>query len=125
MAARHYTVAEANQLLEIVRPLMAAILTARQIIVDAQPEVWPVLEKAVGNGGSHKAGALLAQFEVIQRNVHALQELGLEVKDINQGLVDFPAQREGRGIYLCWRYDEPRITHWHELDAGFAGRQPL
>ena len=125
MPSRYFTVAEANALLATVRPLMAAVLAARQEIVDAQPEVWPVLEKAVGNGGSKKAGALLAQFEVIQRGVRTLQNLGIEVKDINQGLVDFPAQRDGRDVWLCWRYDEPSITYWHELDSGFAGRQPL
>lgn len=125
MAARYFSVDEANGLLETVRPLMTAILAARQAIVDAQPEIWPMLEKAVGNGGSRKAGALLAQFEVIQNGVRRLQALGVEVKDINQGLVDFPAKRGGRDIYLCWRYDEPSITHWHDIDAGFAGRQPL
>ncbi|MBP7692056.1 MAG: DUF2203 domain-containing protein [Anaerolineales bacterium] len=125
MASRYFTVAEANALLENVRPIMSAILVARQQIVDAQPEIWPVLEKAVGNGGSKKAGALVAQFDVIQKNVRVLQDLGITVKDINQGLVDFPAQRDGREVYLCWRYDEARITHWHEVDAGFAGRQPL
>lgn len=125
MAARHFTVEQADQLLEVVRPLMAALLAARQTIVDAQPEMWPVLEKAIGNGGSKKAGELLVHFEIVQKNVQALQALGVEVKDINQGLVDFPALRAGREVYLCWRYNEPRITHWHELDAGFAGRQPL
>lgn len=125
MASRYFTVAEANALLPNVRPVMSAILVARQQIVDAQPEIWPVLEKAVGNGGSKKAGALVAQFDVIQKNVRVLQDLGITVKDINQGLVDFPAQRDGREVYLCWRYDEASITHWHEVDAGFAGRQPL
>jgi hypothetical protein len=104
---------------------MSAILAARQAIVDAQPELWPMLEKAIGNGGSQKAGALLAQFEIIQHNLRRLQALGIEVKDINHGLVDFPARRDDRDVYLCWRYDEPSITHWHDLDAGFAGRQPL
>jgi hypothetical protein len=45
------------------------------------------------------------------------------IKDINSGLVDFLAQREGRDIYLCWQYGEDHIRHWHDLDAGFAGRQ--
>lgn len=125
MTARYFTLAEADSLLETVRPLMRAILAARQRVVDAQPDLWPVLEKAIGNGGSRKAGALLADFEVIQNNVRLIQDLGLEVKDINTGLVDFLARRDERDVYLCWQYDEPRITHWHELDAGFAGRQQL
>ncbi len=125
MTARYFTLAEADSLLETVRPLMRAILAARQHVVDAQPELWPVLEKAIGNGGSRKAGALLADFEIIQTNVRLIQDLGLEVKDINTGLIDFLSRRDERDVYLCWQYDEPRITHWHELEAGFAGRQQL
>ncbi len=122
---RLFTVDEANALLPTLRPLLIDILQARQNIVAAQPELWPVLEKAVNNGGSKKAGAVLADFEVIQRNVKAIQELGIEIKDINIGLVDFPAERDGREVYICWRFDEPRVTHWHDLDSGFSGRQPL
>lgn len=123
--ARYFTLEEANALLATLRPLMREVLAARQQIVAAEPALWPVLEKALGNGGSRKAGAMLQHFEVIQNGVRAIERLGLEVKDVNLGLVDFLAQRDGRDVYLCWRYDEPRITHWHDLDAGFAGRQPL
>jgi len=125
MAIRYYTVEEANALLPTLRPIVRDILDARQSIVDSQPELWPVLEKAVGNGGSKKAGAVLKDFEKIQRNLKAVQALGLEMKDLNTGLIDFWAKREGRDVYLCWKYDEPRVTHWHDVDAGFAGRQPL
>jgi len=93
--------------------------------VDAQPELWPVLEKAVGNGGSDKASAVLVDFEIVDKNVKAITALGLELKDINSGLIDFLAERDGRDIYLCWRYNEPRVAHWHDLEAGFAGRKPL
>jgi hypothetical protein len=50
---------------------------------------------------------------------------GIELKDIDRGLIDFPSPREGRVVYLCWRLGERRIRYWHEVDAGFAGRQPL
>ena len=125
MRARYYTVEEANALLPTLRPVVADILAARQRIVDAQPELWPMLEKAIGNGGSQKAGAVLADFEKIQRSIQAVEALGLQIKDVNTGLVDFLSERNGREVYLCWRYDEPRVDHWHDLDAGFAGRQPL
>jgi hypothetical protein len=125
MPARYFTAAEANALLPTLRTLVAEMLAARNRIAAAEPDLWPVLEKAVGNGGSKKAGAVLVDFEKVQQNVKAIEALGIHVKDINTGLVDFPAQRDGRDIYLCWRYDEPRVTHWHDLDAGFSGRQPL
>ena len=57
--------------------------------------------------------------------VEKVQEMGCELKDIDQGLIDFRAEREGREVYLCWKLGEPDIRWWHELDAGFAGRRPL
>ena len=125
MQARYYTVEEANALLPSLRSVVKELLEARQRIVEAQPELWPTLEKAVGNGGSRKAGAVLADFEKIQRAVKAIEGLGLQLKDINTGLIDFLSERDGREVYLCWRFDEPRVAHWHDLDTGFAGRQPL
>jgi hypothetical protein len=125
MRTRYFSVEEANALLPKLRPIVAELLAARQRIVDAQPELWPMLEKAVGNGGSQKAGAVLADFEIVQRNAKAIEAMGLQLKDINTGLVDFLAKRDGREVFLCWRFDEPLVAHWHDLDAGFAGRQPL
>lgn len=122
---RYFTVAEANALLPEVRRTVARMLEARQNIIAARPEVWPVLEKAVGNGGSPRAGELIFEFEKVQSAAQRLSELGLHLKDINTGLVDFLALRDGREVYLCWRFDEPAVTHWHDLEAGFSGRQPL
>jgi hypothetical protein len=57
--------------------------------------------------------------------VRQIQSLGAEIKDINSGLVDFLSLRGGQEVYLCWQFDEEKIRFWHELDAGFAGRQPI
>lgn len=68
----------------------------------------------------------LAQAEAELRSLlERAQEMGCEVKDINQGLVDFRSERGGREVYLCWKLGEPAVRWWHELEAGFAGRQPL
>jgi hypothetical protein len=123
--ARHFTVKEANALLPRLRAILEPVLAARQRIIDAQPEVWPVLEKAVGNGGSQKAGQLVEEFKKVERGIQAIKSLGIVVKDINTGLIDFPALRGDREVFLCWRYGEAAVAFWHELDAGFAGRQPL
>lgn len=125
MPTRTFTIRQANDLLNSVRPIVAEMLRARQHIVDARPEVWPVLEKALGNGGSKKAGELIQEFTRVQRAVRQIESLGLLLKDVNTGLLDFPSRREGREVYLCWRYNEPHVSHWHELEAGFAGRQAL
>ena len=125
MPKRYYTVEEANAVRPAVRALVAKMLAARQRIVDARPELWPVLEKAAGNGGSPLATAVLVDFDTVQHSVKTLEKMGIELKDVNTGLLDFVAQRDGREVYLCWRYDEPTVAFWHDLDAGFAGRQPL
>ena len=122
---RYFTVEEANALLPEVRLAVRKMLRARERIVAARPEVWPVLEKSVNNGGSQKAGELIFEFEKVQAAAKHLAELGLFLKDLNTGLVDFLSLRDGREVYLCWRFDEPSVAHWHDLEAGFAGRQPL
>lgn len=123
--ARHFSVDEANAILPRVRAIVASVLAARQRMIDAQPEVWPTLEKAVGNGGSKKAGALVEEFKKVEDGVKALQNLGILVKDVNTGLLDFPSLRGDREVFLCWRYDEPEVAFWHDLQAGFAGRQAI
>ena len=64
-------------------------------------------------------------IEVIQATVDELESLGCELKDVQQGLVDFRSVRNGEEVYLCWRQGEERISHWHTLESGFAGRQPI
>ena len=71
--------------------------------------------------GATRAGATLG----LQRAIAELQGADIVVRDVMRGLVDFPAVRDGEEIYLCWLVDEPEIEHWHELDAGFAGRRRL
>ena len=125
MPKRYFTVEEANAALPELRSIVAVMLLARGHIVDAQPTLWPVLEKAASNGGSEKASAVLVDFEKLRHCVKAIEGLGIELKDINTGLVDFLSKRDGRDVYLCWRFDEPKVAFWHELEAGVAGRQPL
>lgn len=63
--------------------------------------------------------------ETLQGYVKELGELGVELKGPDAGLVDFPSMRDGRIVYLCWKLGEPEVQYWHELEAGFRGRQPL
>ena len=123
--AKHFTTEEANRALPQVRALVDQILQARQAILDARPDLWPVLEQAVGNGGSKKAGEVLQDFKRLEDGVQGLQDIGCELKDISTGLVDFPALRDGREVLLCWKFDEPQVMYWHDLQSGFAGRQRL
>ena len=80
-----------------------------------------IIEKELNETRQELAKAVAAMNSLIER----VQELGCEVKDIDQGLVDFRTEREGREVYLCWKLGEPRIRWWHDLETGFAERQPL
>lgn len=124
-STRVFTLEEANALLPQLEDLIGEILAVRQRILAQQSELWPVLEKAVQNGGNVFTSALVFDFEKVRRNVRAIQGLGVTLKDVNTGLVDFLSYRDGREIYLCWRYGEPQVSYWHELHTGFAGRQPI
>ena len=120
-----YTVAEANALLPQVRGLVQKMLTARANVIHLQPELWPAVEAAVFNGGSKTVSEASRQIIAIQEAIYALQRLNILVKDINTGLVDFPAERDGQLVLLCWQYDEPSVQFWHDVDSGFGGRQRI
>jgi hypothetical protein len=122
---KYFTSEEANRALPQVRSLVAQIMQAREAIIQAQPELWPVLEKSIGNGGSKKAGELLTEFHRVEHGVRCLQEIGCVLKDMSLGLVDFPALRDGREVLLCWKYDEPEVMFWHDLQSGYQGRKRL
>jgi hypothetical protein len=122
---RYFTLETATETLVSIRSWMEEIQDLRQAIIRNQPEAWPVIEKAAGNGGSRAASQLAQSFDRLDRLVHLILDTGAVVKDINTGLLDFPSIREGREVFLCWRLGEEKIAYWHETDAGFAGRQPL
>lgn len=122
---RYYTLAEANEMLTVVRPMVEELMEIGRRIRERRPEIWEMAEKAAGNGGSSILSKLLPDFDRLYVLLHRLQDIDVEVKDVSIGLVDFRALRDGREVYLCWKYGEGSIQFWHELDAGFAGRQPI
>jgi len=120
-----FSLSEANEVLKVIRPLMDEVQTIRQKILANQPEAWPAIEKSAGNGGNKALSALVQEFERLDAFIHQILETGVQIKDINLGLLDFSALRNGREVYLCWKYGEDDIAFWHEVDAGFAGRQSI
>lgn len=122
---KYYTSKEANNLLEVIRPLVGEMMGIGEKIRDHQPEIWSVVEKSAGNGGNPELSKLLPDFDRLDAILHRLQDMDIEVKDLTIGLVDFPALHEDRVIYLCWKYDEDSIQFWHEVEAGFSGRQRI
>ena len=125
MEPHYFTLAEANAALDIIRPLIKEILRIRDEILAKQPEVWPAIERSAGNGGNATLSRIADDFGKLDDLVHKVLDTGVQVKDINTGLLDFPAWREDHEVYLCWKYGEEQIGYWHEIDAGFAGRRPI
>lgn len=123
--SHYFTLQEANEALNIIRPLMDEVQRIRQKILEKQPEAWPAIEKSAGNGGNRALSNMVQDFEKFDALVHRIQDTDVLIKDINTGLLDFPALRDGREVYLCWQYGEEEIAFWHEVEAGYAGRQPI
>jgi hypothetical protein len=132
VAARYFTPAEANGLLPTVRPLVEQMVGHRRALAVATVRHARIAAKIAGNGGGvrpHEVDELQAAIDeeagAIVRCVEELQELGLLVKDLDEGLVDFPALRGDEEVLLCWRLGEDEVRFWHSLEEGFAGRKPL
>jgi hypothetical protein len=119
----HYTPSEANEMLTIVRPMVAELMTLAERIRTHQPEIWAVAKKSAGNGGNPALSKILPDFDRLDMLLHRIQDMGIQVKDLTIGLIDFVALRDGREVYLCWKYGEESIQFWHEIEAGFQGRQ--
>ena len=122
---QYFTLEQANEALKIVRPLMDEVQAIREKILANQPEAWPAIEKSAGNGGNKTMSKIVEDFERLDALIHQIIDTGAQIKDINIGLLDFSALRDGREVYLCWKYGEEDIAFWHEIDAGYAGRQPI
>ena len=89
------------------------------------PDIRNAREKAKWNGGSVEGVEYLNVITKYNHLTRKIESAGCEIKGIREGLVDFPSLREGREVYLCWRMPEKEIRFWHDLDSGFAGRQPI
>jgi hypothetical protein len=122
---RYFTLQEASNALETIRPMMEEVVRISQKIIENQPEIWPAIERSAGNGGNAALSKLVWDFEKLDNLLHRVQETGVLVKDMASGLLDFPAMRYGQEVYLCWKVGESRIEFWHEVEAGFAGRQSI
>ena len=132
MEQQYFTAEEANEALLEVRPLTEELVGHRRALVELQERQSAVTARIAGNGGNvepHELEEVQAQLDEevagIARCVARIHEVGALVKDLDEGLVDFPATRGGRDVLLCWRLGEDEVGFWHGLDEGFSGRKPL
>ena len=120
---RYFTVEEANALLPKVEPLMAHLMERRAKVARLRQQMAPYMDERLGGVGGRIASEMAVDFIVIEQLIDKIQSYGCVVKSINAGLLDFLAKRDGRHVYLCWRYGEPKIEFYHELHTGFNGRR--
>ena len=132
MPDRYFTLDEAREHVPWLAQLFADLKPLRARAQELGGETRALEQRIGSNGGSTTRDRLEQQrglFEEVAAQINqkadAISEKGILVKGIEPGLVDFPSLREGREVYLCWREGEAQIDFWHEVDAGFAGRQPL
>jgi hypothetical protein len=121
---RHYTLEEARSLLPWVAELIIRMREARERLTDAETRE-ALAGASSGNGGGTHGRTVGEAFVELQSGVAALEERDIVLRDLDRGLIDFPSIRADEEVYLCWIEGEPDIAFWHELDAGYAGRQPL
>jgi hypothetical protein len=121
---RRFSVEEANAALGWVMERIERLRAARVALTDE--EVREALSDAAPtNGGGEPGRAVSEAFLEMRNALVELQEQEIVLRDLDRGLVDFPAQREGREVYLCWEEGEEQIGYWHDLDSGYGGRRPL
>ncbi len=122
-----FTIEEANALLPTVRNILARIQRARKRIFAYGHDAKKAAEGAEQGGGGLLEGLQYAKLLMdLTFQTGELEELGVQLKDFNRGLVDFPSLRDGRVVLLCWQIGEgDELEWWHDVEAGFAGRTPL
>ena len=132
MPPRYFTAEQANEALGEVRPLTEELVAHRRALLELQALQSSLNQRIAGNGGNVEPQELQnvqvrldEEVAGIARCVARIHEAGGLVKDLDVGLVDFPARRDGMEVLLCWRLGEDEVGYWHGLDEGFSGRKPL
>ena len=133
MSDRTFTLDEAQTLLPILESLLKQAIHGKKLIEEVDAELQEMAHRVFLNGGTlvnvvHLARRKAEREKAIQRIKDAIAEIdatGVQVKDLDIGLLDFPCQVEGEIILLCWKLGEEKITHWHGASEGFAGRKPI
>ena len=133
MANRTFTLNEAQKLLPVLESLLRTAIEGKKLIESVDSELQEVVHRVFLNGGTflniiHLARRKAEREKAVQRVKDSMAEIdaiGVQVKDLDIGLLDFPCNVDGRTVLLCWKLGEKEITHWHGTSEGFAGRKPI
>jgi hypothetical protein len=133
MSDRTFTLDEAQSLLPVLESLLRTAISGKKVMEEVEAEMQALNHRIFLNGGTHVDVVAVARrkaerAKAEQRAKDALGEIdsiGVQVKDLDIGLLDFPCEVEGEVVLLCWKMGENSITHWHSASSGFAGRKPI
>jgi hypothetical protein len=133
MATRTFTLQDAQMLLPTLESLLRTAINGKKLIEEVDAEIQELSQRIFLNGGTLVNVVAVARRKAerertVQRAKDAVAEIhatGVQVKDIDIGLLDFPCRVEGEIVLLCWKLGEAKITHWHSTEEGFAGRKPI
>ncbi len=125
MNIKNFTVEEANRLLPQVEDWLKQLDLRQEELESTRQALGDIEDKIAGNGGNKKGAPVVAAQFKFNETVQKLHDIGCVLKNIDVGLLDFPALKDGRQIWLCWKRGEKEIKFWHEMDSGFSGRQPI
>jgi len=133
MATRNFTLQEAQMLLPTLESLLRTAINSKKLVEEVDAELQDIAHRVFLNGGTlikvvEVARRKAERERAVQRAKDAVAEIhstGVQVKDIDIGLLDFPCKVDGEVVLLCWKLGEEKITHWHSTEEGFAGRKPI
>lgn len=133
MSTRTFTLGEAQSLLPVLESLLKTAISSKKLVEEVDGELQEIAHRVFLNGGTFIRVIELARRKserekAIQHAKDAVAEIhatGVQVKDLDIGLLDFPCKVEGEIVLLCWKFGEDKITHWHSTEEGFAGRKPI
>jgi hypothetical protein len=121
---RHFSREEANSLLPRLTALLSQLQEAKDELTDSEAHE-ALSEAAPTNGGGEQGRQVGVAFLEVRRILETVERAGIVLRDIDRGLVDFPALIDGREVYLCWELGEDEVGYWHDLEGGYGGREPL
>lgn len=125
MANKVFTLTEARSLLPELQQLVESLRDEASILFQLRPHIDRARDKSDVDGGSPYGSTYLTHAFSVAHILEQIEQTGVIVKDFDTGLVDFPFEYEGRIVYLCWKLGESDLLWWHEIEDGFAGRQPI
>jgi hypothetical protein len=122
---RIFTLAEAQSLLPRLRTLLEELSQEWKRMSELNPEIQKARNNAPLNGYSKFGVEYVESVSHLMSLIHEIKDMGVLLKDADKGLCDFPYIKGGRMVYLCWQLGEDAIQYWHDVETGFAGREPL